>query len=132
MQDATVPRTRLPEVLARIAEIAERYGLRVANVFHAGDGNLHPNILFDRNDADELHRVERASREIMKLCVEVGGTITGEHGVGVDKRGYMKLVHGAEELAAMAAVKSVFDPRGLFNPGKVLPELEAELEVASR
>jgi glycolate oxidase subunit GlcD len=124
VQDATVPRTRLPEVLARITEIGERYHLRIANVFHAGDGNLHPNILFDRNDPDELHRVETASREIMKLCVEVGGTITGEHGVGVDKRGYMKLVHGPDELAAMAAVKRVFDPRGLFNPGKVLPELE--------
>jgi glycolate oxidase subunit GlcD len=124
VQDATVPRTRLPEVLARITEIGERYRLKVANVFHAGDGNLHPNILFDRNDPDELHRVETASREIMKLCVEVGGTITGEHGVGVDKRGYMKLVHGPEELAAMAAVKRVFDPRGLYNPGKVLPELE--------
>jgi glycolate oxidase subunit GlcD len=124
VQDATVPRTRLPEVLARIAEIGERYRLRVANVFHAGDGNLHPNILFDRNDPDELDRVERASKEIMKLCVDVGGTITGEHGVGVDKRGYMKLVHGPEDLAAMAAVKRVFDPRGLFNPGKVLPDAE--------
>jgi glycolate oxidase subunit GlcD len=128
VQDATVPRTRLPEVLARITEIGERYRLRIANVFHAGDGNLHPNILFDRNDPDELHRVETASREIMKLCVEVGGTITGEHGVGVDKRGYMKLVHGPEELAAMAAAKRVFDPRGLYNPGKVLPELEPQLE----
>jgi glycolate oxidase subunit GlcD len=128
VQDATVPRTRLPEVLARITEIGERYRLRVANVFHAGDGNLHPNILFDRNDPDELHRVETASREIMKLCVEVGGTITGEHGVGVDKRGYMKLVHGPEELAAMAAAKRVFDPRGLYNPGKVLPDLEPQLE----
>lgn len=124
VQDATVPRTRLPEVLARISEIGERYRLRVANVFHAGDGNLHPNILFDRNDPDELDRVERASKEIMKLCVDVGGTITGEHGVGVDKRGYMRLVHGPEELAAMAAVKAVFDPRGLFNPGKVLPDAE--------
>jgi glycolate oxidase subunit GlcD len=125
VQDATVPRTRLPEVLARITEIGERYRLRVANVFHAGDGNLHPNILFDRNDPEELDRVERASKEIMKLCVDVGGTITGEHGVGVDKRGYMKLVHGPGELAAMAAVKEVFDPQGLFNPGKVLPDVEA-------
>jgi glycolate oxidase len=112
-------------VLARITEIGERYRLNVANVFHAGDGNLHPNILFDRNDPDELERVERASKEIMGLCVDVGGTITGEHGVGVDKRGYMRLVHGPEELAAMAAVKAVFDPRGLFNPGKVLPDVEA-------
>jgi glycolate oxidase subunit GlcD len=122
VQDATVPRTRLPEVLARVAEIGERYRLRVANVFHAGDGNLHPNILFDRGDPDELDRVERASKEIMALCVEVGGTITGEHGVGVDKRDYMKLVHGPGELAAMGAVKAVFDPSGLYNPGKVLPD----------
>jgi FAD/FMN-containing dehydrogenase len=125
VQDATVPRTRLPEVLAKITEIGRRYRLNVANVFHAGDGNLHPNILFDRNDADELERVERASKEIMTLCVDVGGTITGEHGVGVDKRGYMRLVHGPDELAAMAAVKAVFDPGGLFNPGKVLPDAEA-------
>ncbi len=124
VQDATVPRTRLPEVLARIAEIGEQYRLKVANVFHAGDGNLHPNILFDRNDPDELDRVERASKEIMKLCVDVGGTITGEHGVGVDKRQYMRLVHGPEDLAAMAAVKGVFDPAGLLNPGKVLPDPE--------
>jgi glycolate oxidase subunit GlcD len=124
VQDATVPRTRLPEVLAKIAEIGERYRLRIANVFHAGDGNLHPNILFDRADAEELERVEHASREIMKLCVQVGGTITGEHGVGVDKRSYMSLVHGPEELAAMRAVKAVFDPAGLLNPGKVVPDPE--------
>ncbi len=122
VQDATVPRTRLPEVLARITEIGERYELKVANVFHAGDGNLHPNILFDRNDPDELDRVERASKEIMCLCVEVGGTITGEHGVGVDKRGYMQLVLGEVEIEAMRAVKRIFDPSGLFNPGKVLPD----------
>ncbi len=121
VQDATVPRTRLPEVLARISEIGERYDLKVANVFHAGDGNLHPNILFDRQDGAELARVEEASREIMALCVEVGGTITGEHGVGVDKRAYMTLVHNDVELDMLRAVKGVFDPEGLFNPGKVLP-----------
>jgi glycolate oxidase subunit GlcD len=122
VQDATVPRTRLPEVLHRIAEIAERYELRVGNVFHAGDGNLHPKILFDRRRADEVQRVEKASREIMTLCVEVGGTITGEHGVGMDKRKYMPLVFGAHELDTMARVKEAFDPEGLFNPGKVLPD----------
>jgi glycolate oxidase subunit GlcD len=124
VQDATVPRTKLPEVLARITEIGTRYDLEIANVFHAGDGNLHPNILFDRQDADELARVESASREIMRLCVDAGGTITGEHGVGIDKRGYMTLVHGPDELATMAAVKAVLDPRGLFNPGKLLPDPE--------
>ena len=125
VQDATVPRTRLPEVLGRITEIGKRYDLKVANVFHAGDGNLHPNILFDRNDAEELKRVEEASKKIMALCVEVGGTITGEHGVGVDKRDYMPLVNGENEIAAMAAVKRVFDPQALFNPGKVLPDPKA-------
>jgi glycolate oxidase len=119
-----VPRTRLPEVLARITEIGERFDLKVANVFHAGDGNLHPNLLFDRKNADELDRVERASREIMALCVDVGGTITGEHGVGVDKRGYMTLVHNDVELDMLRRVRSVFDPDGLFNRGKVLPEIE--------
>ncbi|HZD04139.1 MAG TPA: FAD-linked oxidase C-terminal domain-containing protein, partial [Longimicrobiales bacterium] len=117
-----MPRTRLPEVLARIGEIARRHGLTVANVFHAGDGNLHPNILFDRRDPAELEKVERASKEIMTACVEAGGTITGEHGVGIDKRRYMTLVHGPAELEAMAAVKEVFDPGARFNPGKVLPE----------
>ena len=122
VQDATVPRTRLPEVLGRIGEIGRRYGLTVANVFHAGDGNLHPNILFDRRNADEMERVELASSEMMKACVDVGGTITGEHGVGVDKRRYMPLVHSPDELSAMAGVKAAFDPSGRLNPGKVLPD----------
>jgi glycolate oxidase subunit GlcD len=122
VQDATVPRTRLPEVLARITRIGKRHGLNVASVFHAGDGNLHPNLLFDRRDPEEVAKVEAASHEIMKVCVEVGGTITGEHGVGIDKRKYMHLVFGADELAAMASAKAVFDPAGRMNPGKVLPE----------
>ncbi len=122
VQDATVPRTRLPEVLARIEEIGARYQLKVANVFHAGDGNLHPNILFDRRDGEEVERVEAASREIMQACVEAGGTITGEHGVGIDKRNYMHLIHGPDTLDAMATVKLVFDPEGRSNPGKVLPD----------
>lgn len=127
VQDATVPRTRLPDVLTRIAEIGRRYDLNVANVFHAGDGNLHPNLLFDRNDPDERERVERASREIMQVCVDAGGTITGEHGVGVDKRAYMSLIYSDETLGAMEGVRRVFDPGGRCNPGKVLPD-----EVASR
>jgi len=121
VQDATVPRTRLPEVLRAITEIGHRYGLRLANVFHAGDGNLHPNILFDRSDADELARAEQASREIMAVCVEAGGTITGEHGVGLDKRGYMRMVHSRDVLEVMRATKKAFDPWGGMNPGKVLP-----------
>ena len=127
VQDATVPRTRLPEVLRGVAEIGERYDLKIANVFHAGDGNLHPNILFDRQNEEEVARVERASREIMALCVEVGGTITGEHGVGIDKRAYMSLVHNEVEIDSLRSVRRVFDPEGLFNPGKVLPDpVEAE------
>jgi FAD/FMN-containing dehydrogenase len=121
VQDATVPRTRLPEVLARIGAIGRRHDLKVANVFHAGDGNLHPNLLFDRRDPDELARVEAASREIMQVCIDAGGTITGEHGVGIDKRRYMPLVHSPEVLEAMARTKGVFDPEGRCNPGKVLP-----------
>lgn len=122
VQDATVPRTQLPRVLAKIEEIAKRYRLNVANVFHAGDGNLHPNILFDRRDPDELHRVEKASKEIMQLCVDAGGTITGEHGVGLDKRPYMSLIHSTTTLQAMADVKEAFDPDWRCNPGKVLPD----------
>jgi len=122
VQDATVPRSRLPEVLARIAEIGRRHDLTVANVFHAGDGNLHPNLLFDRRDPDQLARVEEASREIMAACIEAGGTITGEHGVGIDKRRYLPLVCPPPVLRAMGEVRRVFDPGGRCNPGKVLPD----------
>lgn len=122
VQDATVPRTRLPAVLARISEIARRYNLQVANVFHAGDGNLHPNLVFDRRDPEETRRVEQASAEIMMVCVEAGGTITGEHGVGVDKRKYMHLVFSPIEMEVLRGVKKAFDPLGLCNPGKVLPD----------
>ena len=122
VQDATVPRSKLPEVLARIVEIGRRDGLKVVNYFHAGDGNLHPNMLYDRRDPEQVARVEKASREIMKICVEVGGSITGEHGVGIDKRAYMPLIFGDAELEAMWGVRLVFDPELRCNPGKVLPE----------
>ena len=131
VQDATVPRTRLPEVLARITEIGDEYGLKIANVFHAGDGNLHPNILFDRHDEEELARVEAASKAIMQLCVDVGGTITGEHGVGVDKRQYMSLVHNEIELEMLRSVRRVFDPAALLNPGKVLPDSPSSAHAES-
>jgi glycolate oxidase subunit GlcD len=124
VQDATVPRTKLTEVLHRIGEIGQKYGLRVANVFHAGDGNLHPKMLFDRRNADEVARVEAASKEIMATCVAAGGTITGEHGVGVDKRKYMRMVYSSLEIEAMRDAKGVFDPGGMMNPGKVLPDPE--------
>jgi glycolate oxidase subunit GlcD len=124
VQDATVPRTKLTEVLHEIGLIGQRHGFHVANVFHAGDGNLHPKLLFDRRNADEVERVEAASREIMAACVAAGGTITGEHGVGVDKRKYMRLVYGEDELEAMRQAKGVFDPEGRMNPGKVIPDRE--------
>jgi glycolate oxidase len=122
VQDATVPRSRLPQVLDRIARIGKDHDLVVANVFHAGDGNLHPNLLFDRRDPDQVARVEAASREIMAACIEAGGTITGEHGVGIDKRAYLPLVCPPEVLRTLGEVRRVFDPAGRMNPGKVLPD----------
>jgi glycolate oxidase subunit GlcD len=121
VQDAVVPRTKLPEVLARIYEIGAKYRIRLSTVFHAGDGNLHPNLNFDGRDRDEVARVTAASREIMKLCVEAGGTITGEHGVGVDKIEYMPLIFDEASLKAMLEVRDVFNPHGLCNPGKAIP-----------
>lgn len=121
VQDAVIPRSRLPEVLDEIYRIAERYDLKVANVFHAGDGNLHPNISFDGRDPDQVRRVESASKEIMQLCVGVGGSITGEHGVGLDKIESMRLIFSENDMDRMLAVRDVFNPLGLCNPGKVIP-----------
>jgi glycolate oxidase subunit GlcD len=121
VQDAVVPRTRLPAVLAEIARIAERHRVTVCNVFHAGDGNLHPNIPYDANDADESARVHRAMSEIMEACIAAGGTITGEHGVGLDKLPYMDRLFSAATLEAMCALRGVFDPDRRANPGKVVP-----------
>jgi FAD/FMN-containing dehydrogenase len=124
VNDGTVPRTRLPETLAKVVEIGKKYKLPIANVFHAGDGNLHPLILFDERDKDELERVHAAAMEIMKLCVDMGGTISGEHGIGVEKIQGMSFIFSARDIAAMKKVKAAFDPENLFNPGKVLPETE--------
>ena len=121
VQDAVVPRTALPDVLETIAAIAERYQLRVSNVFHAGDGNLHPNISFDATVPGLRDRVEHASAEIMQACIAVGGTITGEHGIGLDKMRYMPWIFDGNALAAMRAVRQVFDPDERVNPGKVVP-----------
>ncbi|HMG34512.1 MAG TPA: FAD-linked oxidase C-terminal domain-containing protein [Blastocatellia bacterium] len=121
VQDAVIPRSKLPEVLDEIYAIARNHGLTVANVFHAGDGNLHPNISFDGRDADQVKRVEAASKEIMELCVRVGGSITGEHGVGMDKIRYMSLIFDDEDIQRMMAVRDVFNHDGLCNPGKVIP-----------
>ncbi len=121
VQDAVVPRTRLPEVIDRIHDIGVEHGVRVLNVFHAGDGNLHPNIPYDATDPDQAHRVERAMKAIMAACIEAGGTITGEHGVGLDKLGYMEQLFTAESLDAMCRLRAVFDPDRRANPGKVVP-----------
>ncbi|MEW6688009.1 MAG: FAD-linked oxidase C-terminal domain-containing protein [Pseudomonadota bacterium] len=121
--DGTIPRRRLGEVLNFIGEMEKKYGLRCPNVFHAGDGNLHPLILFDANDREQLKRTEAFAAEVLEKCVEVGGTITGEHGVGVEKIDQMCVQFGAAELETFHAVKRAFDPRGLLNPGKGVPTL---------
>ncbi|GIV00348.1 MAG: FAD-binding protein [Actinomycetota bacterium] len=122
LHDCVVPRTKLVEVLAGIYAIAERYDLVITNVFHAGDGNLHPLLSFDRRIPGTLERVLRASEEIVRLCVEAGGALSGEHGIGLEKREFMPLVFGAEDLAAQACLRAAFDPDGRMNPRKVLPE----------
>ena len=121
--DGTIPRKRLPEVLKRINELSEEYGLAVANVFHAGDGNLHPLILYDANREGELERAEAFGARILELCVDVGGTITGEHGVGVEKINQMCVQFAEGQLEQFHAIKAAFDPRGLLNPGKAVPTL---------
>ncbi|MBL6957535.1 MAG: FAD-binding protein [Rhodospirillales bacterium] len=127
--DGTIPRHRLPEVLKRISELSQHYGLRVANVFHAGDGNLHPLILYDANIPGELEKTEEFGSEILKLCVEVGGVLTGEHGVGVEKRDLMSEMFDEEDLKQQQRVKCAFDPGGNLNPGKVYPTLHRCAEL---
>ncbi len=127
--DGTIPRHKLPVVLDRMREMSKTYGLRVANVFHAGDGNLHPLILYDANEPDELDRAEKLGAEILKLCVEVGGVLTGEHGVGVEKRDLMGAMFSEIDLKQQQRVKCAFDPDGLLNPGKVFPELHRCAEL---
>ncbi|MGR3455544.1 FAD-linked oxidase C-terminal domain-containing protein [Pseudooceanicola sp.] len=119
--DGTIPVSALPEVLRRIGEMSREVGLEVANVFHAGDGNMHPLILFDANKPGDLERCEAFGAEILKLCVEVGGCLTGEHGVGIEKRDLMNVQYAPEDLEAQMAVKDVFDPKWLLNPAKVFP-----------
>jgi glycolate oxidase subunit GlcD len=121
VHDAVVPRSALPVVLAKVCEIGDRYGLTLSNVFHAGDGNLHPNISFDRRDPDQLARVMAAGREILELCVDAGGVITGEHGVGTEKREFISLVFGEADLEAMQRLRATFDPERTCNPGKIFP-----------
>jgi len=121
--DSTIPRKRLADILLAIAEMEKKYQLRCANVFHAGDGNLHPLILFDANDPDQLHRCELFGADILETSVAMGGTVTGEHGVGIEKLNSMCVQFSAEENEQMFAVKRAFDPKGLLNPGKVIPTL---------
>jgi glycolate oxidase subunit GlcD len=121
VHDAVVPRTKLADVIEQVCAIGDRHGLTLSNVFHAGDGNLHPNISFDRRDPDELRRVLAAGAEILALCVAAGGVITGEHGIGTEKRDFMGLLFGDDDLDAMRRLRAAFDPDLCCNPGKILP-----------
>jgi glycolate oxidase len=127
--DGTIPRHQLPLVLKRMRELSGHYGLRVANVFHAGDGNLHPLILYDANNPGELEKAEELGADILKLCVEVGGVLTGEHGVGVEKRDLMGVMFSEADLQQQERVKCAFDPEALLNPGKMFPELHRCAEL---
>jgi glycolate oxidase len=121
VQDGVVPRSKLPEMMRRVAEISKQYNLRIANVFHAGDGNLHPNILFDMRTPGELDRVIEAGAATLRACIELGGSITGEHGVGLEKKAYIGLLFNEADLEAMSSVRRAFDPDGRFNPAKLFP-----------
>ena len=127
--DGTIPRAKLPQVLARTRELSAKYRLRCANVFHAGDGNLHPLILYDANKDDELERAEAFGADILRLCVEVGGVLTGEHGVGVEKRDLMPAMFTEIDLDQQQRLKCAFDDKGLLNPGKMFPVLKGCAEL---
>lgn len=127
--DGTIPRRRLAQVLTRISRLSSRYGLRVANVFHAGDGNLHPLILFNADDPDELQKAEEFGADILRLCVEAGGVLSGEHGIGVEKRDLMNTMFTEQDLNQQQQVKCAFDPHGRLNPGKVFPTLHRCAEL---
>jgi len=122
LHDGVVPRTKLPQILSAVGEIGEHYKLPVANVFHAGDGNLHPNILFDLRDHEVLHQVESAGEEMLRAVVEFGGALSGEHGIGLEKSAFMPWVFSPDDLYAMHQVKDAFDPDGIMNPGKIFPD----------
>jgi glycolate oxidase len=122
VQDGVIPRSRLPEVLEKIRQISERSGLRIANVFHAGDGNLHPLILFDSRIPGETERAVRVGSEVLKVCADAGGSITGEHGVGIEKKEEMRYIFTDDELDAQLQIRSVFNPRNLLNPDKIFPK----------
>ena len=127
--DGTIPRNQLPHVLSEMTKMSKHYGLGVANVFHAGDGNLHPLIMYDANNPGELEKAEDFGSDILKLCVKVGGVLTGEHGVGVEKRDLMPTMFTEDDLKQQMRVKCAFDPDGLLNPGKVFPQLHRCAEL---
>src|SRR5262249_21199415 len=122
LHDGVVPRSRLPQVLSAVGEIAEHYRLPVANVFHAGDGNLHPNILFDMRDRHVLDQVESAGEEMLRAVVELGGALSGEHGIGLEKNAFMGWIYSDADLDAMKRLKAALDPHGILNPGKIFPD----------
>jgi len=119
--DGVIPRTRLPEALQRLQAISQQHGLRIANVFHAGDGNLHPLVLYNEKDADELARTLRAGEDILRTCIELGGVLSGEHGIGLEKKTCMPWLFSDDDLEVMYHLRHVFNPRNLCNPGKVIP-----------
>ena len=122
--DGTIPRRCLPDVLARYEQLAAEYGMMIANVFHAGDGNLHPVVFYDASRTGEMERSEELGGKLLEICIEVGGTITGEHGVGIEKLKQMCVQFRENELATFHAIKAVFDPAGLLNPGRAVPTLK--------
>lgn len=136
VQDGVIPRTRLPEVLTKISEVSKKYGLRIANIFHAGDGNLHPLVLFDARVPGESERASKAGSECLKVCADAGGSITGEHGVGIEKAAEMRFIFTDEEIESQTNIRSVFNPEDLLNPGKLFPqpgrcaEIKQELKKA--
>ena len=130
-QDGVVPRTRLPDILRVINAVSERHGLAIGNVFHAGDGNIHPIVLYDERDPAQVRRAIEAGREILKACIEMGGSLTGEHGIGVEKIGEMPLLFSPDDLIAMTELRRVFDPQERSNPRKVIPTPGACVEVAA-
>src|SRR5438067_1785683 len=133
LHDGVVPRSRLPQILSAVGEIGVHYALPVANVFHAGDGNLHPTNLFDMRDREVLHQVEAAGEEMLRAVVEMGGALSGEHGIGLEKSAFMPWIFTADDLDAMSRVKSALDPTGLLNPGKIFPDPERKkLPLAGR
>ncbi len=132
VMDAVIPRTKLPQVLAQIDRISQRYGLPVANVFHAGDGNLHPLILFDSRRADQVDRIFEMGEEILKVCVGVGGSLSGEHGIGCEKKEYMGMVFSDADMETMLRVRAVFNPGGLLNPDKIFPSRRSCTEIGKQ